>query len=454
MLLLNFQLNFTILEKVFSTNINILPMLKYFIIVTLFISISACSKTENINPIGNSPTSPIINTPIVFSKKLLDSVSNINKTTSWYTTTIEMTELFDVNKSNYWGFELNSSGTFIPYNTGNSNTYSASKNYYWNDLGTYLFADFTGDGKKDLWAYYWKNPWPTNAPGLHLFSEYSTNSAAYNLQKGLTQVRKCVISDIDNDKKQDIVLFSSGFDGMPFPGDSLGIFYPRELKYQYLNKDIGYFHGGATGDINNDGLIDIVAYSGGSAIIPVHPTCYINKGNRKFELANSIFKNFNSNDNYYTVELYDINKDGALDLFLGSSKTLRVMLNENGTFDRSKAISFPIESNLELMDMLFMDFDQDGKTDVLTMSNVNYNGYALRLFINKGNEFIDNTKNYFDLTDEAGNGAWIKWIRLFDVDNDNDLDIVADGLFGDLKGNQGKLIYWKNNSGKFVRIKV
>ena len=424
------------------------------LLILSFICLISCTKTENIAPASPPVTLVKSNSPIVFSNKMLDSVSSINKTTSWYATSIAMTELFEVNKSTYWGFELNSNGSLFPYNTGTASTFSSSKNYYWNDLGTYLYADFTGDGKKDLWAYYWKNPWPTNATGLHLFSEYTVNSGIYNLQTGLTQVRKCVISDMDNDKKSDIVLFSSGYDGMPFPGDSLGIFYPRELKYQYLNKDIGYFHGGATGDINNDGLIDIVAYSGGSAIIPVHPTCYINKGNRKFELTNSIFKNFTRNDNYYTVELYDINKDGFLDLFLGSSKTLLLILNENGIFDRAKSINFPIEGNLEIMDLLFMDFDLDGKTDVLTMSNNNYNGYALRLFINKGSEFTENTKTFFDYTDESGNNAWIKWIRLFDFEKDGDLDIVADGLFGDLKGNQGKIIYWKNESGKFIRTKI
>lgn len=424
-------------------------------VILLSIYLISCSKTESITPANIAATLPATATPLVFPKALLDSVSSINKTTSWYNTTIAMTELFDVFKSNYWGFELNSSGNFIPYNIATSSTFNSGKNYYWNDLGTYLYADFTGDGKKDLWAYYWKNPWPTNAPGLHLFSEYTSDYLKYNLEPGLTQVRKCVVSDLDNDKKSDIVLFSSGYDGMPFPGDSLGIFYPSELRYQYLNKDIGYFHGGATGDINNDGLIDIIAYSGGSAIIPTHPTCYINKGSRNFELTNSIFKNFSiGNDNYYTVELYDINKDGFLDLFLGSSKTLKLILNENGSFDRSKAFSFPIDANLELMDMLFMDFDLDGKTDVLTMSNINYNGYALRLFINKGVDFVDNTKTYFDQTDESGSGAWIKWIRLFDFEKDGDLDIVADGLFGDLKGNEGRKIYWKNESGKFVRTKL
>ena len=71
-----------------------------------------------------------------------------------------------------------------------------------------------------------------------------------------------------------------------------------------------------------------------------------------------IFKNFNQGgDNYYTVELFDINNDGNLDLFLGSSKTLRVIPGLNGLFDRSKAIDFPVDSNLELMDIAFLDFD-------------------------------------------------------------------------------------------------
>ena len=422
--------------------------------------LAACKKTETtvVTPTQVTPPTsitPAVTVPMVYPVNTLDSFSAINKTTSWYTTTRAMTSLFDVNASKYWGFELISSGSLIPYNTTTTNSWNASKSYYWNDLGTYLYTDFTGDGKKDLWAYYWKNPWPTNATGLHLFSEYETSPNSYDLQIGLTQVRKCVVSDMDNDKKPDIMLFSSGYDGMPFPGDSLAIFYPKDIKYQFLSQDIGYYHGGATGDINNDGLIDIVAYSGGSAVIPIHPTSYLNKGNRNFELNKQIFKNFSQGtDNYYTVELFDINKDGNLDLFLGSSKTLRVIPSANGIFDRAKAINFVVDSNLELMDIAYLDFDFDGKIDVLTMSNINYNGYGLRLYLNKETGFIESTKNYFDVIDEIGKGAWIKWIRLFDYDKDGDIDVVGDGLFGALNGNRGSRIFWKNESGKFKQVKL
>jgi hypothetical protein len=419
--------------------------LKYLLLITIVSqTISSCKKTSE---------KEIVKVPVVYPLNTLDSSSVINKTTSWYTTTRAMTQLFDVFLSRYWGFEFLANGTLLPYNTSTTNTWNASKSYYYNDLGTYLYTDFNGDGKKDLWAYYWKNPWPTNALGLHLYSEYEKNPNIYDLQIGLTQVRKCVVSDMDNDNSPDIMLFSSGYDGMPFPGDSLAIFYPKNVKYQFLSKDIGYFHGGATGDINNDGLIDIIAYSGGSAAIPVHPTCYINKGGQTFELNNKVFKNFTQMDNYYTVELFDINNDGKLDLFLGSSKTLRVIPNINGDFDRSKAIDFPIDTNLEIMDIAFLDFDFDSKIDVLTMSNKNYNGYGLRLFLNKGTSFLESTKNYFDVTDGEGKIAWIKWIRLFDYDLDGDIDVVGDGLFGELNGSKGKRIYWRNNAGKFNQTK-
>jgi hypothetical protein len=251
------------------------------------------------------------------------------------------------------------------------------------------------------------------------------------------------------------MLFSSGYDAMPFPGDSLAIFYVKEKRYQYLSKDMGYFHGGATGDINNDGLVDIVAYSGWSAVIPTHPSSYINKGGGNFLLSNDIFKGFNADgsDNYYTVDLFDFDGDGWLDLFLGGQEKLRMIPNNKGIFDRSKAILIQSEKNLELMDMAFLDIDFDGKKDIITMSNKSgYNGFGLRLFLNKGGSFVDATNNYIDISSREGKNAWIKWIHLFDFDKDGDIDIVADGLFGDLSVSKGSKIYWKNNEGKFSAV--
>lgn len=421
----------------------------------------SCSKASSDKQILNT-TSPVVTNPaapnnIVYPLNSLDSVSAINKTTSWYTTNKAIDELFDVFASRYWGFELVSNNNLVPYNTGTTSTWSSSKQYYWNDLGTYIYTDLTGDGKKDLWAYYWKNPWPTNATGLHLFSEYQLHPGNYDLQQGLTQVRKCVLADFNNDKQNEVMLFSSGYDGQPSLGDSLGIFYVKDVRYKYLSKELGYFHGGATGDINNDGLTDIVTYSGANGPIPIRPVAYLNKGSEIFESSKQVFSNFNpgSSDNYYTVELFDIDGDGWLDLFLGGQEILRMIPNKNGIFDRATAKVVQNETTLELMDVAFYDFDKDGRTDVLTMSNKGgYSGYGLRLLINKPTGFVDVTKDYFDVFSGEGSGAWIKWIHLFDIDYDGDLDVVADGLFGALNGSKGRKIYWRNQEGKFTQVKV
>ncbi len=425
----------------------------------LLVVLSSCSKTSTETPYTPTPTipAPVVTVPtkLVYPTNTLDSVSEINKTTSWYKTNKSFNELFDVHASYYWGFEITNANVLIPYNTSTTSSWSPSKSYYWNDLGNYLYTDLTGDGKKDLWAYYLKSPWPNTATGLHLFSEYEKSSNTADIQQGLTQVRKCVLADFNNDGQDEIMLFSSGYDAMPFPGDSLAIFYVKEKRYQYLSKDMGYFHGGATGDINNDGLVDIVAYSGWSAVIPTHPSSYINKGGGDFLLSNDIFKGFNADgsDNYYTVDLFDFDGDGWLDLFLGGQEKLRMIPNNKGIFDRSKAILIQSEKNLELMDMAFLDIDFDGKKDIITMSNKSgYNGFGLRLFLNKGGSFVDATTNYIDISSREGKNAWIKWIHLFDFDKDGDIDIVADGLFGDLNGSKGSKIYWKNNEGKFSAV--
>jgi hypothetical protein len=273
---------------------------------------------------------------------------------------------------------------------------------------------------------------------------------------GLQEVRKAVVAEMDNDGQKEIILFSTGYDNQPFPGDSIGIFKPLSKKYQYLNKDLGYFQGGAAGDINGDGKADIVAYSGGSKLVPIHPAAYLNNGNMNFQLANQLFKGFSNttDDNYYTVELFDITGDGKLDLCLGGKNRLRIVPNNNSTFNRKEAINIKVDLSLEVLDMLFMDFDEDGKIDILTLNNKNgYQGYALQLHLNRGKQFIEVTQEYFDKNHESGIDSWIKWLRLFDYDQDGDLDIVADGLHGSLF-NKNTVVHWKNNNGYFVRTRI
>ena len=322
--------------------------MKKLLLLLSVLFVVSCSSVESTEDIIDNEE-PLLKYPV----GMLNNYSNINKNTSWYKTNISFDKLYDFKNSNYLGFEKLDNGSFKPFVQGSYNSNKIDCCYYWNDLGGYLYTDINNDGVKDLWAYYLKAPWPTNTNGLHLYVEDAT-ADEYNLQSGLTQVRKQVLSDFNNDGVNEIMLFSGGFDKNPFPGDSLAFFDTQNKKYSYLTDDIGYFHGGATGDIDLDGNQDIIAYSGGSAVIPVHPVSYKNNGSLSFNLNNEIFKNFTDSDNYYTVELFDINEDGFLDLFLGTKGALVVIKNENGIFDRNNGINIQTDQNLEVMDIDFL----------------------------------------------------------------------------------------------------
>lgn len=355
--------------------------------------------------------------------------SNENKKTSWFKVNSSFDGLFSFSNlpQEYW-----------------------KQSFGWQpDLGGYIYTDLTGDNKKDLFLYYLKSPWPTNQIGLNIYSEFDLNKSNFVVQPGLTQTRKVVLSDINNDNNDEIISFSSGYDKEPWPGDSIQIFYPKSKTYRYLSEDIGYFHTGATGDINNDGQTDIVAFSGFSQNIKTHATCYLNKGNGNFELRNDIFQSIRIGyDNFYTMELFDINSDGWLDILLGGNGEFSIIINNNGTF--SNRIDLRIDGNDAILDIGFFDLDKNGKMDlVINSTTLNYDGYKLYAFLQYDNlSFSNKTSDYFNQFQDNSKGTWIKWLRFFDYDRDGDVDIVGDGLYGSLLD---KKIWWENNSNKFTK---
>lgn len=444
------HLNFSNMKPKQHNKFNLYPYLQYNLLISLFLLLGCKKNATEPAEIFTRPKPP--EGTVVYGNNTLNGYSSINKTTSWFQTTSSFTTLFNPERSYFIGFEVNPNLEKIPYNWTNAHTWNAQKSYYWFSKGTYLFTDLNGDGSNDLWAYYFKSPWPSNEKGIHLYSEYEKDSTNHHVEDGLHEVRKAVICQLDQDRNNEVLLFSTGYDAQPFPGDSIGIFKAQTKTYKYLSQDIGYFQGGASGDINKDGLADIVAFSGGSKVVPIHPAAYLNNGNLNFRLANDLFANFTTSydDNYFTVELFDMSGDGQLDLCLGGKNRLRIIPFKNGRFNKKDAISIKIQPEHEVLDMLFLDFDEDGKMDLLTLNNMNgYQGYSLQLYLNRTNSFIEVTREYFDKNMEAGADSWIKWLRLFDFDKDGDLDIVADGLHGNLFNKQTQL-YWKNNNGYFV----
>ena len=107
------------------------------------------------------------------------------------------------------------------------------------------------------------------------------------------------------------------------------------------------------------------------------------------------------------------------------------------------------------MDIDFFDFNLDGKKDILILNTLNfYQGHSIKILISSENGYIDSTNNYIDDYTAEGDNFWIKWLFLKDIDLDGDIDIMADGLFGEASNHNLDIIYWENIHGQFYRRQI
>jgi hypothetical protein len=281
------------------------------------------------------------------------------------------------------------------------------------------------------------------------------------VSKGLTAARKLIINDYFGDGKKSILVSSSGSDLPPFPGDFIQIVsFDSQLNIKIKNIDEvkGYYHTGASGDIDNDGDVDLLMYSGGgqSKMGPVYFE-NIGQGNFKYNpnLISGLNYMINNPNSYYCVELFDVNNDGFLDIILGGwgkDVTNRILWGSSShTFTTSNQTILPKELNYSgVMDIAFSDVDNDSDIDVILLSEIDYKGFGLQILENRNNIFVDVTSIKVDVSFKK-NSLWFAWLRLYDIDFDGDYDLVGDGFdYKDIDTRPAEKqpvpkIYWINN---------
>lgn len=257
---------------------------------------------------------------------------------------------------------------------------------------------------------------------------YSSTAEFDDNMPQATHARKSITSDFNNDALDDVFVFDHGYDANPYPGSNPKLILQNStgsFTWSKLTDQTGFHHGGAAADIDNDGDMDV--FVGG-----FDPFFYINDGAANFEMVTNRFDD--SIDKVFTAELIDVDEDGFVDLIVGAHEqdgedTSIYWGSSNGSYTKKLRTVLPAYADYGVvLDFDAEDLDGDGDRDIVinrTGSTSLYVGSIIQLAMNQGDRtFTDQTSRI----DNPGSDTdtWIRWIRVQDIDDDNDLDIFPD----------------------------
>lgn len=225
-------------------------------------------------------------------------------------------------------------------------------------------------------------------------------------------------ADIDGDGDQDLVVSGkAGLDGngrtQIYLNDGNGGF---SLEQAF---DLPYimFSSIATGDIDNDGDIDL--FFSGTWSSSNYTEIYKNDGYGTF-----------AEDHSYTLAqvslgssiFFDANGDGSLDLFYfgrgsGWGGVSKLYLNDGSGQLTDTPTSI---AGFQAGSVAAADFDRDGDLDLLISGETNSNGDRTKLYSNGGDGVFTEVQYEFA---RVYDGSAV----FSDIDNDDDLDIIVNG---------------------------
>jgi hypothetical protein len=316
------------------------------------------------------------------------------------------------------------------------------------DTGS-AYADFNGDGYFDIMSQ------GTAPDGTYVGYDFFINSgddtfeidnSFFNSDFQSDKARKTIVGDFNGDNKPDVVRISGQHDYL----DNSNITLSKPDGSYIISKievvPVTQYHGFASGDIDNDGDLDLFFGSPGK-----DQGFALNNGDGTFIWKKSSDVILNQTDGpreqVQTVEIFDFNNDNNLDLIIGGQFNdtqgqpyldgPSILWGDGtGYFDfNNKSEVFNLKQKpttntgdtCNLDDFVFGDINGDGLNEIILMFYICMDdgwGSLLEIYSPDSNfEFKRVTESM--LPDNIVRGVWL---QLRDIDNNNYLDIVETEL--------------------------
>ncbi|MDA9331692.1 VCBS repeat-containing protein, partial [Flavobacteriaceae bacterium] len=243
-----------------------------------------------------------------------------------------------------------------------------------------------------------------------------------------------------------------GWDKPPFPGEYPVILFSSEsgiFTENRLTQFDGFFHGGSSGDFDNDGDLDVIMntnqkYKFGAIYLENdgYGNFTENENLGPLSETHSEESNMNFFQNYLNSEMYDINKDGYLDILFMTAQEgeknfdfipfkvqyTNTILYGNGSDFTGEVISLPtVEGWPEVYDVEFFDLDGNGTEEIIFNRNKfrdTYQSWYIQILEKVGDKYIDNTNKYIDINENvSGIEKYHTWLEIRDYDNDGIIEM-------------------------------
>ena len=344
------------------------------------------------------------------------------------------------------------------------------------DMANVGFADLYGDGSIETIAGFSDEMYATKESDIRYkgnkqrsreYSDYMFFSPDPNFKlpsdTSFFMARNIIPSDLNGDGIDDLVMVQHGPDYKP---------YEPQPNYILLSTPEGYIkkrlpgvkathHGGAVGDIDGDGDLDIVATPSDKNRV----VAYFNDGlgNFKAETIIGAGKQWHQNDRNYNAQLWDIDKDGYLDLLIdGHEEYAAIYWGQEksglfGSWFNSSPTRLKELKKQLFQDVEFADIDNDGKEELVFLSSLNipgekhyYQGWGVYSIAFTGRN--PGTVKVIQETKDKNFYRWYPYISACDFKNDGDIDLVMLVSGQRYQSDEKKVdkVVFDNNDGEFT----